>query len=87
MARKRLSVEGDTVDFVEVRNNGDTDNTVDAVAGVEALDVVDVRNVGRFVGVWNDSSPSFLVGREDNFWLFFFVRIWFFAMVDDPLYD
>ena len=83
MERKRLSVEDDAVDFVDVRDNGDTDDEVEAVAGVNALDVV-----RRFLCVWKESSSSFLVGCEDKFWLFFFFfPILFLAMVDDPLYD
>ena len=61
LARKRSSVEDDAVDFVDVRDNGDMDNTVDAVASVDALDVVDLHNVGRFIGVWKDSSSSFFI--------------------------
>ena len=84
MERKRLSAEDYVVDFLDVRDNGDTDNKVEAVAGVDALDVV-----GRFLGVWKKSSSSFLVGCEDKFWLFFFFffPILFLAMVNDPLYD
>ena len=88
MERKRSSVEDDAVDFVDVRDKRDTDDKVNAVAGVDALDVVNLRNVGRFLGVWKESSFSFHVGCEDKFWLFFFfVRVLFLAMVDDPLYD
>ena len=43
------------MDFVGVRDNGDMDEEVDAVAGVNALDAVDLQNVGRFVGMWKDS--------------------------------
>ena len=81
-------MEDDAVDFVEVRDNGDMDNTVDAFAGVDAFNVVVFCNIGRFVDVWKDSSSSFIVGGGDKFCLFFFfVRILFFDMVDDPLYD
>jgi len=71
LERKRLSVEDDAVDFVDVRDNGVTDDKVDTVAGVDALDIVDLCNVGHFLGVWNESSSSCLEGCEDKFWLFF----------------
>ena len=88
MERKYLSVEDDVLDFVDVRDNRDMDNKIEAVAGVDALDVVNLRNVGRFLGVLKESSSSFLVGCGDKFWLFFFFfPILFLAMVDDPLYD
>ena len=76
------------LDFFDVRDNGEMDDKVEPVAGVDALDVVNLRNVGRFLGVWKESSSSFLLGCEDKFWLFFFFfPILFLAMVDDPPYD